>query len=288
MKELLRLAGWGMTATFALVLAVAAIYSPVGQQRLLAATSGAGKTAAAQPAAPSDPEQTARLVATETETQRLSEEVRLLDTERVRLLARIDSLERNLEVITGSIKRQLTLIAPPAPPPMAQADPPATTAAIRQTAPEADVGIAPLPPARPAPRVASLPPQTAVEEPADTPAHPALGVDIGVALNFDGLRTLWNSTRKTNGLDVDGLQPVVIARENIRTGATELRLIAGPLANLEAAVQLCAALTAAQRYCRPSPYEGQHLSLAARETPARRPAATEKKRQPRPSTRPNP
>ena len=286
MRELLRLAGWGIAAAVALVVAVAAIYSPLGQQRLLASTS-ATANAAAHPVVRTDPEHTARLVATETETQRLSQEVRLLDSERVRLLARIDSLERNLEDVTGSIKRQLTQIAPPAPP-TAQADPPATTAAIRDTAPAADVVAAPIPQPRPAPRVASLPPPTIIEERADTPPHPALGVDIGVALNFDGLRTLWNSTRKTNGVDVDALQPVVIARENIRTGATELRLIVGPLDNLDAAVRLCAALTAAQRYCRPAPYEGQHLSLAARETPVRRPATAEKKRQPRPSTRPNP
>ena len=79
--------------------------------------------------------------------------------------------------------------------------------------------------------MAAVEPAAAVDEPADP--QPALGADLGGAANFDGLRGLWNSTRKTHAVLIEGLHPVVVVRENTRTRAAELRLIVGPMPDLE-------------------------------------------------------
>ncbi len=102
------------------------------------------------------------------------------------------------------------------------------------------------------------------------------------------LRGLWNSTRKTHAVLIEGLHPVVIVRENTRTRAAELRLIVGPLPDLETAAQFCATLSAAKRYCQPASFEGAELSLTAPEPPRRPVTAPERKAPPRPSVRPNP
>ena len=83
---------------------------------------------------------------------------------------------------------------------------------------------------------------------------------------------LWASTKGSNAALLEGLHPVVATRENSRTKAVELRLIAGPLANVEAAARLCAMLTAARRYCQPVAFEGQRLAHADT-VPERKPAA---------------
>jgi hypothetical protein len=106
-------------------------------------------------------------------------------------------------------------------------------------------------------------------------------VDVGGAVNFDGLRVLWNSSRSANAVLFEGLQPLVAAREN-RSRGVDLRLIVGPLASTEAATRICAALLAARRSCQMTTYEGQPLPLTAppepdrqsERQPERRPATT--------------
>ena len=109
-------------------------------------------------------------------------------------------------------------------------------------------------------------------QPKSAAIHAEFGVDIGGAASFDGLRVLWASTKGSNAALLEGLHPVVATRENSRTKAVELRLIAGPLANVEAAARLCAMLTAARRYCQPVAFEGQRLAHADT-VPERKPAA---------------
>src|SRR5262249_60540877 len=101
---------WGCAASGALRGAVISAYPTARSQR----------TAAAAP--PRDPPQppavTAQLVTRaadmENETRRLSETVQALTADRDRLLARVASLERSLEEVTGSIKRQAAaVLAPP-------------------------------------------------------------------------------------------------------------------------------------------------------------------------------
>jgi hypothetical protein len=117
--------------------------------------------------------------------------------------------------------------------------------------------------------------------------QPAVGADIGGAAHFDALRTLWTSLRRTNAALVEGLHPVVIARENPRFRTAELRLIVGPLHDSEAAAEFCAALAAAKRYCQLATFEGTQLSLVAPEPPRRSVVAPDRKSVPRASVRPN-
>jgi hypothetical protein len=270
MRALWRLGLWGTSAAAALALAVVAGYSDTGSRRLMAAAvppAGAALTAATtQPAArPSE---------TEAETRRLAEAVRALTADRERLAARLGTLERSLEDVTGSIKQQAATAA--AAPPLVA--PPATSAApasepVKEAAvtPAADATPPAQPPAAavPAEPQPSAADKTVPAEPAGDPAAASsvatrteFGVDVGGATNFDGLRVLWSSTKGSNATLFEGLQPVVVARENSRTKAVELRLVAGPLDNAEAAARICATLSAARRYCQPVAYEGQRLAQA--------------------------
>jgi len=102
-------------------------------------------------------------------------------------------------------------------------------------------------------------------EPAEAPAEPmvagGLGVDVGGATNYEGLRTLWHSTKSSDPTLVEELFPVVAIRENSKTHGVDLRLVVGPVADSEAAARLCTTLSAAHRYCQPVAFEGQRLAL---------------------------
>jgi len=287
-----RLAIWGSAAALALLLAVAASYSEFGARRLAAAE--------AQRANAAPPQLASRLPEFEGQLQRLTAVVDALTADRERLATRLNSIERNLDDITGAVKRQaVTAAVPPspaAPPPAAAPPAPAPTAALpllplivpsppptmpvpapikeaakeAQPAPTAPPTIAtrPAPPASPPERTANAPaPAPAVTTPA-APAADAevakseFAVDVGGAANFDGLRVLWGSTKGASPTLVEGLHPRVAVRENSRTRGAELRLVLGPLGNVEAASRLCDALAAAHRYCQPVPFEGQRLAEA--------------------------
>lgn len=252
MKSLMRLASWGAAASAALSLAVLSAYSDSGARRLattVAALKNPGATQA--PAGPNTAQLAARTAEAENETRRLSDAMRALATDRERLVVRISALERNLEDVTGSIKRQAAL--PPAP----AAEPAPAQRTSEPAKPEAgapEESVATAPPAAPA----SAGAPAARSEPA--PAA-QFGIEIGGAASFDGLRTLWNSTRSTNAALFEGLHPVVTVRENAQTRAAELRLIVGPVATPDAATKLCAPFVAARRYCQPTTFVGQRLAL---------------------------
>jgi hypothetical protein len=273
MRSLWRLATWGTAATVALVVAVAGSYLDTGSRR--PASAAAGNAPSAQPAS--------RSQEAEAETRRLAEAVRVLTADRDRLVARIGTLERNLEDMTGSIRRQGSEKAPETAPP----SPAAASPAPAPAATEANVAAVAAPsepqaaspasqPAAgqpPSERVAHAPPAAADSTP--EPPRVEFGVDVGGAVSFDGLRVLWASTKGSHAALFEGLHPIVAVRENGRTKSTELRLIAGPLANVEAATTLCATLTASRRYCQPVGFEGQRLADADA-IPERKPAAAPK------------
>jgi hypothetical protein len=264
MTTLLRLATWGAAAAVALLIAVLTATTDIGAKRLATTAAKASGRSDRPPtvvAAP-DPAQVARLAETESETRRLSEAVRTLHSDRERLLERIASLERNLEDVTGSIRQQAQTAAAPAPPPTVQPAEPAVSSATSETTGAVD-------------RAPNGDAEASKPEP-----QPALGIDIGGAPNFDGLRALWRSISKAHPDLVDGLHPVVIVREITRTRNAELRLIAGPLPDVETAARLCTTLAATRRYCRPVAFEGQHLVLSV-PAPVRRPAAERKSARPR-------
>jgi len=263
---------WGGAATLALLAAVIASYSDANSRRLMAAD---GQKAGATPTPLSS-----RLPEIEAQTQRLAGVVDGLAADRERLAVRIGTIERNLEDLTGAIRRQgadsnamTTAILPAVPVVAAPKEPAKETskdaakeAATAPPAPPLDILAArqPAPPAEAPPAtpelLANLPVIRSDEAPAAELAKVEFGVDVGGAVNFDGLRVLWSSTKGSNAPLLEGLHPVVAVRENSRTKGAELRLVVGPLANVENAARLCASLSAARRYCQPVAFEGQRLT----------------------------
>lgn len=213
------------------------------------------------------------------------------------LLKRIDTLDGQLMDVTGTVRRQDHRVAAleAAPEPAASAPVPAdpglpdaarvplrsTSTLIADPAPAMPETAPPetLPPAPPASRpmvlavpfvreAISLPPavhrlhhgesETAAAEAPRSGTQ--FGIDLGGAMTMDGLRTLWNETRRTHGRALQGLRPVIGIVENARAKTTEFRLIAGPLLNATAAGRLCAELMASGRdSCQATIYEGQRL-----------------------------
>jgi hypothetical protein len=246
-QDLLRLAIWGTFAAAALALAVISV------------SSGAGFRQASPP-----PEVLAQSAATAAETRRLAEAVRTLVADREQMLNRISALEHGLDDVTGSIKREARPAAPAA---RAEPAPPAETTA--------NIGQAP-PAAEPAQGNAVNPAEISPAAPAAGDiVTAALGVDVGGATSFEGLRTLWASTKHSLPPMPDELFPLVGLRENNK-GSADLRLIVGPVANAEAIARLCGKLSAAHRYCQPATFQGQRLSLvepAPKSTAAAPPSA---------------
>jgi hypothetical protein len=269
MRALWRLAIWGTTASACLAAAVFAANTDVGAQRLLAmnAPAAASDTIPPAPDQPSAAQLAAHSAETENETRRLAQAVQALDGEREQLVTRIARLERNLEDITGSIRAQAAAAAPPNP------APPQPAAVAAQPEP---VGSQPEPVASRSAAVGSE-----ITAPETKPAaKPQIGIDVGGAPNFEGLRLLWNATRSVHAPWFEDLHPLALARENPKARGVELRLVVGPFADGEAASAVCAALTGARRFCQPATYEGQPFSLAERaikpSPPARRPAPAPK------------
>lgn len=214
--DLRRAALWGFAATVALLLVVFAATSQTGRSRL-ALTASKAPARQAQP-----PEDSARKLAAIVET---------LAADRERLAARLDTLERNVGEITGSIGRRVptTTVMPSAP----AAAPPLPAV----TAPE------PAPP---------VPPE---------PGRQEFGIDLGGAANVEALRTLWIAAKSKHGGLLEGLRPIIAIRERARPGGVELRLVAGPFGNAGAAARLCSVIAASGAICQPTPFEGQRLAL---------------------------
>jgi hypothetical protein len=295
MQALWRLAIWGGLAAFTLFAAIISAYSNAGSQRQ-AASMAAGQGATDQRASGQEPAQPhtsageAAARAGEEEARRLTQAVRSLAADRDQLLTRVALLERNLDGVTGAIKRerianpqQLPLQVPPqapqqnlsaatGPAPIARPEvspAPALEAAIVPaqipSQPPSASSASPVAVATPdaGNRVAAAAPSmmrvTAPPEP--LAAAGGLGVDVGGAANYDGLRTLWHSTRNSDPALLEELYPVVAVRENGKTRGVDLRLIVGPIADAEAAARLCSTLSAGHHYCQPVAFEGQRLSL---------------------------
>jgi hypothetical protein len=290
LRSLWGLATWGTSAALAVLLAVVAASSESSSRRLLLAANG--------PAPPAPPG-----ASTDVERQNLAMALQKLAADRERLLVRIGVIERNLEDITGSIRRRnaslsagSATVSPGSAAAAAAivAAPAATTEALPAKAeePAAAEALATAPPppapASAAPAAPLTAPQLVAAAPAAPPAaateapKPEFGIDVGGAVNFEGLRALWASARDHDPAMFEGLYPVVAVRENMRTKRAELRLIVGPIADIEAAGRLCASLVAARRHCQPVGFEGKRLA-EAEAAGERKPAAT-----PRPARRATP
>lgn len=114
-------------------------------------------------------------------------------------------------------------------------------------------------PARPAPQAAA--PQAVAPEPIEgVSARTEFGVDLGGAPSVAALRNAWERIRRTHGVQLEGLRPVIGIRDG-RTGQVELRLVVGPITNAGAAAKLCATLANAGLSCQPTTFDGQRLAL---------------------------
>jgi hypothetical protein len=122
MHRLRRLAGWGLATASALLLAALTTQSELGSRRLATALEAVGRAPPPRDEAIVKDRALAWIAEAETETRRLSEEIRLLRSGRDQLLARITTLERSLDDVTGSIARQASA-ARPAVPETVAADP---------------------------------------------------------------------------------------------------------------------------------------------------------------------
>src|SRR5213593_2381326 len=111
-RGLLRLASWGCAAAAALMLAV--MSATMGSKGVTAASPMLADPPRSSPQVPAATVQVApRPAEADKATRQLSEAVSGLAADRDRLVARIATIERNLEDVTGSIKQQQPA-APPA------------------------------------------------------------------------------------------------------------------------------------------------------------------------------
>ncbi len=263
-----RLVGWGGAATLALAALALTLQSESGSERLQSAFAPVEPP---QLVARAEPKAELPVLTPErdAENKRLEALVLALAADRERQSARIASLERNLEDMTGSIKQQVATAAkamtpPPAPPP-APAAPvimPLAMPAVSQPATGAWPGtqgqtetpaaeLVPLPPER---VVATLPVAEAAPEP---PRKPEIGIDLGGAADLDVLNARWVAVKANFGPMLTGLYPR--AAERHRQNGSDYRLIAGPLPTNAAAVQLCARFVAARITCRAVKFDGERL-----------------------------
>jgi hypothetical protein len=241
-RQLTRLGVWITLATMAVLTAALTARTETGIRRIATLITPAEPVRTARaPAVPRPPDQ-------EAEQRRLSEAVRALAADRDKLLARINTLERHLEDVTGSIPPKAAAPSSPvisAPLPAPQA---ATALPGQPTGPnQARVAVGHLATGTPA----------AAESVA---TKTEFGIDVGGNASIEGLRTLWTTLKAAQPALFDGLRPVIAVREG-KSGSVELRLIAGPLPNASIAARLCAALSAVSQACQPSVFDGQRLAV---------------------------
>jgi cell division septation protein DedD len=240
LRDLARIGTWGMLAAGAVVVVVYAATTDAGEDRIMLALAQLRGTAQPPPRV-----QVARGFE-QAEAHRLSETVRLLAADRERLIARISTLERNFDDLTGSISRAAPTALPPA------------------TSEPAAVPTTPLsqasPPVSATPQ-ATASPQAPAATSDNTATRTEFGIDLGAAANVEGLRALWTAAKAKHGGLLEGLRPLMVVRESARPGGVELRLVAGPIANAASAARLCATLVAVGATCQPATFDGQRLAM---------------------------
>jgi hypothetical protein len=250
-----RLGRWGVAAIAAVSLAYFVGSSDLGLRRMATAFAnlqGLPPTPSVQPR-------------DDGEVVRLSESLRRLTNDRDRLLARLETLEHNLDDLTGSIGRGNT--TPPAtdivPSSPAESAPPPQTISSNASA-------ASTPPTGPTPPVqqsAVIPPaqNVAPDNASTTPVNPTIkvdfGIDLGSAPTVEGLRSLWTSAKNKHAKLLEGMRPIIALRENAKPGSVELRLVAGPLPSAALAARLCVVIITAGTVCQPAVYDGQRLAM---------------------------
>lgn len=96
---------------------------------------------------------------------------------------------------------------------------------------------------------------------AETPAKVEFGVDLGPALTMGRLRARWTKLATEHPDLVKGLRPLVSVRDAGAGKPVEVRLLVGPMANVNGATGFCQALASPQYLCRPAVFDGQRLTV---------------------------
>jgi hypothetical protein len=261
----IRLVGWAGAATLALGALALTLQSETAGQRLQTAFTSNPPPQAMAKAEPAPVPTTDY----RGDIKRLETLVYALSADRERQAARIASLEHSLDDMTGSIKQQVADAAQsirPAPPrPAAVAVPTVAPLAMPAVSAPANAPAGwsggtkaevPAQAAASAPEKLAALPQT---EPTkqEAPRKPEIGVDLGGAANLDILNARWTAVKANFGPLLSGLYPR--AAKAHRTGASDYRLIAGPLPSNAAAVQLCARFVAVRVTCRAVRFDGERI-----------------------------
>jgi hypothetical protein len=278
MQDLWRQAGWGLAAVAAVFVAVLSSRDELAVQRITTLLVSLNVL-------PAPPQQ--HQFDAESAARQLAQAVRGLVSDRDRLATRLATLERDMEDMTGSVKKQIEAVrtAKSEPPPWPDSAPPllmtpADIAALVKAAspaPPAAAAADPPPPNQPAGQASN---QQVVEATADAPPPnpPAIaagpsaaetprptatpyGADIGTASTMKALNLRWKWLRSAHPAIFDGLQPLVSVRQNLRTSRTELHLLVGPYANAEAATQFCDFIVPYHLTCQPAMFDGSRLAL---------------------------
>ena len=242
--QLIRSAVWVFLATVAVLAAIISARTETGMRRIATLFSDAPPVA---PRGAKDPVIASRQFDHDAEQRRINEAIRALAADRDRLLARLNTLERGLGDVTGSIGPA----RPPAPAPPAAAP----SGSVLSATPAAPLN----PPTQN--RVAAGHLATGTPSAAESVATKTeFGIDLGGNATVEGIKAMWGALKAGQPGLLEGLRPVISIRE-ARSGAIELRLIAGPLANASVAARLCAALAATGQTCQPAVFDGQRLAL---------------------------
>jgi hypothetical protein len=283
---------WGASAAMAVAIVAGTAFSDLGAERLKQTMAALFAPAKVDAPAPQPAQQLAQrptpsvtlqqFAALENQTRSLALTVRELTADRDALKAKLASVEQNLDDITGSIKKQqqaAQLAAPKALPQQTATTPPPVISAPQT------VAAVPSPPANPAvttpdtPVTTAVPPSPAVDASApleapvplppmrtaaleeNAPASRELGIDVGGSASLEGLRARWAALKANAGPDIVGLSPSFYVRQK-PSGATDYRLVLGPLSNNANAFRLCTKLIAARVNCRAGTFSVQRLADA--------------------------
>ncbi len=238
-----RLGRWGVAAGAAVSLAYFVASSDLGLRRMATAfaiVQGLPPTPSTQPR-------------DDGEVVRLSESLRRLTNDRDRLLARLETLERNLDDLTGSVERGSTT---PRVSDIVPSSPPEPATPVPQTG-----SVTPLQQSSVIPPTQNAAPDSASTTPVNPTTKVDFGIDLGSAPTVEGLRSLWTSAKNKHAKLLEGLRPIIALRENAKPGSVELRLVAGPLASAALAARLCVVIITAGTVCQPAVYDGQQLAM---------------------------
>jgi hypothetical protein len=240
MRDLWRIALWGMAAGASLSIVAYAGSTGIGRERTKVAMADFHDILIPSGMMPARP-------LTAQEGRRLAETVRVLAADRDRLVSRIATLEHGLDDVTGSIAKVEKAAAEAAKPPPE----PAQAAAPEKTEEPAENDV-----------TSSIAPAAATKsepEAEDAPPAKQFALDLGIAPTIDQLRTAWTIALRRHGALLQGLHPAV--QQSSRPGRAIFHLLAGPLPSAAAAAKICQSMTAAGAICSPAMFDGQRLAL---------------------------